>query len=322
MNNAAKNKRVSFSLVQQSLYTMNISVALGSGGSRGNSHIGVLRRLEKEGFRIRAIAGTSFGGLVSIFYASGFTAAEIEDMFAAVDQSKLYIRGTNKAVSLLGLWGATTWFEGIFGEKTFADLKIPCAVTAVDLKSGNEVILTKGRLVDAILATIAVPGVFPARHINGWELVDGGVLDPVPVSVARSIAPDLPVVAVSLNEALGTPARTWTIPMPSFLPRPIINLLARISLPQAADIFIRSQDIVDRALAHYRLAIDNPEVIVRPKVHHIEMLDKVDVHQVAQLGEEALEVVLPELLDKVRWHSRLGRKLFGGKKSVAQYLQY
>lgn len=293
---------------------MNISLALGGGGAKGNAHIGVLRRLEKEGFRIRAIAGTSFGGLVSIFYASGFSPAKIEDMFASVDQTNLYTHGRNRGASLMGLLGATTWFESIFGDKTFDDLKIPCAVTAVDLKSGNEVILTEGCLVDAILATIAVPGVFPPRRVNGWELVDGGVLDPVPVSVARSLAPNLPVVAVSLNEVLGTPARTWTVPLPNFVPRRIVDIFSKLSVGQAADIFIRSQDIADRALAQYRLAVDNPDIVVRPNVYHIEMLDIVDVHQVANLGEKALEVVMPDLRLKARWDRRFARKLFGGKK--------
>jgi len=322
MNIATKNKNVRFFWSHQTGFPKNITVALGCGGARGNAHIGVLRRLEKEGFQVCAIAGTSFGGLVSILYAAGFSPADIEELFVTVDQTTLYSRGTEKGASLLGLCGATTFFESIFGEKTFDDLKIPCAVTAVDLKSGNEVILTEGRLVDAILATIAVPGVFPPRHINGWELVDGGILDPVPVSVARSLAPECPVIAVSLNKTLGSPARTWTIPIPSFLPRPIVGLLSRVSLAKAADIYLRSQDIVDRALAQYRLSVDNPDAIIRPDVHHIEMLDQVDVHEVARRGEEAVELVLPELRTKLRWRSRLGRRLFGGKKTAARYARY
>jgi len=316
------NKIVRYYRAHQSRSMMNISLALGAGGAKGNSHIGVLRRLELHGFRIRAIAGTSFGGLVAIFYAFGFSPSEIEDMFSKVDQTNLYAHGPNRRSSLLGLLGASSWFESIFGDKTFADLKIPCAVTAVDLKSGNEVILTEGCLVDAILATIAIPGIFPPRHVNGWELVDGGVLDPVPVSVARSLAPDLPVVAVSLNEPLGRPARTWTIPLPKNLPRVVIEVLTRLTYAQAADVYMRSQDIVDRALSEYRLAMDNPEVIIRPKVQHIEMLDVVDVHEVAKLGEEATEAALPELRSKLKWHRRLGRRLFGGKRNEPRFSQY
>jgi len=293
---------------------MDISLALGGGGAKGNSHIGVLRRLEEENFRVRAIAGTSYGAIVAVFFASGYSAAQIEDIFAGQDQSRLYGHGAGEGPSLLGLAGVTRWFEEMFGNRTFADLKIPCALTAVDLNCGCEVTLARGRLVDSLLATIAIPGVFPPRHLGEWELVDGGVLNPVPVSVARALAPGLPVVAVTLSEALGHPAKTWAMPIPKYVPRPIVERLARFSYAQAFDIFLRSLDIVDRAMTEYRLAVDAPEVIIRPNIHHIELLDKVDVRAVARLGEEAFDAVLPELKREVAWGRRLERRFFGSKK--------
>ena len=286
---------------------MNITLALGGGGAKGNSHIGVIRRLEKEGYKIQAVAGTSFGGIVAVFYAAGFSIAEIEDMFAGLDQASLYGHSPDQAPSLLGLAGAAKWLKDVFGEKTFADLKIPCAVTAVDLKCGCEVIISEGRLVDAILATVAVPGVLPHVHLNEWELVDGGVLNPVPVSVARSLSPKLPVVAVILTEPLGVHARTWSLPVPNILPRMIVDRLARVSYAQAFDIFLRSLDIVDRALAEYRLEVDKPAVVIRPDVHHLDLFTKVDVRVVAQLGEDATELVLPELKKYFAWQNRFRR---------------
>lgn len=288
---------------------MNITLALGGGGAKGNSHIGVIRRLEKEGYKIEAVAGTSFGGIVAMFYAAGYPIAEIEDMFAGLDQASLYGHSPEMGPSLLGLAGAAKWLREIFGEKTFADLKLPCAVTAVDLKCGCEVILSEGRVVDAILATVAVPGVLPHVHIHEWELVDGGVLNPVPVSVARSLAPKLPVVAVVLTEPLGVPARTWTLPLPNLLPRALMDRLARVSYARAFDIFLRSLDIVDRALAEYRLEVDKPAAIIRPDVHHIDLFTKVDVRAVAQLGEDATEAVLPELKKYFAWQNRFRRAI-------------
>lgn len=293
---------------------MDISLALGGGGAKGNAHLGVIRRLEEEGYRIRAVAGTSFGGIVAVFYASGYTIGQIEDMFASLDQTQLYGRGADEGPSLMGLSGARRWLEQIFGDRTFEALEIPCAVTAVELNRGVEVTLSSGRLVDAILATIALPGIFPPRHFGEWELVDGGVLNPVPVSVARMLAPNLPVVAVSLNEPLGTPVKSWSLPVPRYVPRVIVERLARLSYAQAFDIFLRSLNIVDRAMAEYRLAVDNPEVLVRPNVYHIGLLEKVDVREVARLGEQAVEAVLPQLRIATSWYRRLGRKLFGAKK--------
>ena len=290
---------------------MDISLALGGGGAKGNAHIGVLRRLEKEGYKIRSIAGTSYGGFVGILYAVGHSPQEIQSIFESVDQRQLYGHADGDGPSLLGFAGVRRLMDKILGEKTFADLRIPCAVTAVDVKSGTEVSLSKGRLKDAVLATIALPGIFPPSQWNGWELVDGGVLNPVPVSVARILSPGLPVLAVVLNDPMDKPLRTYKIPIPGIIPRSIAERLARISLAQSLDIFLRAVDVSTRALSYYRLELEKPEVIVRPKVHHISMLDKVVIAEVAQLGEDALEEVLPQLKKAVSWQGRLAKKLFG-----------
>lgn len=288
---------------------MDITLALGGGGSRGVSHIGVIRRLEKEGFRIKAIAGSSFGGLIAILYALGYRPNELEEMFASVDQTQFYGRTPNDGPALMGLAGVTQLLESLIGDRTFADLRIPCAVTATDLKGGSEVILSKGRLVDAILATIALPGVFPARHMGELELVDGGTLDPVPVAPARALAPRLPVVAVTLHIPIGSAARTWSIPLPSFVPRIIIDRFSKMRYGLTLDVFIRSLDIVSRAVSDYRLEVDKPDIIVRPPVGNIDTLDVVDVHEMIRIGEEAVDAVLPQLRQKFTLRNRFRRAL-------------
>ncbi len=290
---------------------MEITLALGGGGAKGNSHIGVLRRLEKEGYIIRSIAGTSFGGIVAVFYAAGYSPDEIQKIFEEVDQSHLYGRDPEDGPSLLGVSGVRKLLNRAVGEKTFDDLRIPCAVTAVDVKSGGEVIISKGLLKDAILATIALPGIFPMQRMNGWELVDGGVLNPVPVSVARMLSPNLPVVAVILNDPMDKPVPTYTIPMPQILPRQIADRITRMNVAQSFDIFLRAVDVSSRAVAHFRLELDKPDILIRPAVHDINLLDKVVVADVAMLGEQATEAVLPQLKRAVSWPARIGKKLFG-----------
>jgi len=292
---------------------MEISLALGGGGAKGNSHIGVLRRLEQEGFQVRSIAGTSFGGLVAVLYALGKSPREIQAAFESIDQTQLFGHEEGDGPSLLGFAGVRKFLAGLINDKTFDDLKIPCAVTAVDIKTGAEVSLSEGKLLDAVLATIALPGIFPASELNGWELVDGGVLNPVPVSVARELSPDLPVVAVVLNSPMDLPLRSYTLPLPGIFPRPIAERLSRISLAQAYDIFMRSVDVSSRAVAHFRLQLDKPEVVIRPKVYEIDILDKIIVADVVRLGEKATEAVLPELYKAVSWQKRLARKLFKTK---------
>lgn len=288
---------------------MNITLALGGGGSKGNSHIGVIRRLQQEGFNIKAVAGTSFGGIVAVFHALGYSPDEIEDLFAAIDQKRLYGHGEGEGPSLLGLAGATRWLKETIGDRTFADLKTPCILTAADLNCGCEVLLSEGSLVDALLATIAIPGVFPARRIGDLELVDGGTLDPVPVAPARSLAPHLPVVAVVLTLPIGVPAQTWTIPVPDYVPHALIERISRLNYSKALDVFLRSIDMVDRAVTEYRLEVDKPDVIIRPSVTHIDVLAHVDIREVAKLGEQAVEAALPELKRLFSWQYRLRRAI-------------
>jgi len=288
---------------------MNITLAPGGGGAKGNAHIGVIRKLEREGFRVCAVAGTSFGGLVAVFYALGYSPDEIEDMFDALDQSQLYGHAPNDGPSLIGIAGGARWLDDVIGARTFEDLKLPCILTAADLKRGREILLSEGSLVDAVLATIAIPGIFPARYIGEWELVDGGALDPVPVAPARSLAPKLPVVAVVLNESMGVPAQAWNIPLPEYLPQSLVERISKMRYAQALDVFLRSLDIVSRAVAQYRLEVDQPECIIHPQVSDIDTLERVDVREVAKRGEESVEAVLPELIRLFAWHHRLRRAI-------------
>ncbi|HEX6032972.1 MAG TPA: patatin-like phospholipase family protein [Anaerolineales bacterium] len=289
---------------------MEITLALGGGGAKGNAHIGVIRRLEKAGFRVRGVAGTSFGGLIAVLYALGNSPDKIEELFASADQTQFYGHLPNDGPSLMGLAGVTRLFEQTLGDATFADLKLPCVLTAVDLKSGNEVLLSKGRLVDAMLATIAIPGIFPPRYIDGLELVDGGTLDPVPVAPARMLAPRLPVVAVVLTTPMGVPAQSWRLPFEKYWAGRILSsLLSRMRYDSVWDIFSRSLDITSRAVTQYRLQVDRPEVIIRPQVHHIDTLDIVDVHDVARQGEAAVEVALPQLRSLFTFRNRWRRSI-------------
>ena len=273
-----------------------IAVALGGGGARGSAHIGVLRALEKEGYHIAAVAGTSIGGLVAALYAAGYSPDEIEEKFSAVDQNKLYQLGLYNKPALLGLGKVDNWLDKILDGKTFAETRIPCALTASDLNFNSEVTLNPGPLKNAILATIAIPGVFPPHAKDDHYLVDGGLLNPVPVSLARELAPELPVVAVALTAPLSS-ASSYYLPasLSSIIPNSIAKLITRLSVSQAMDVFLHSVDISNRAITELRLEKEPPDLLIRPAVDKIGLLDKIVVEDVVRLGEEATEAVLPEL---------------------------
>jgi NTE family protein len=270
---------------------MDISVALGGGGIRGVAHLGVLRALEKEGFRIRAAAGTSAGGVAAAVYAVGWKPEEMIDRFGTVDQSSLYSFGGGKAV--LGNQGVRDMLSMFFEDESFADLEIPCALSTVDVDSMEVVALREGRVMDAVLATIAIPSVFPPQDREGACLVDGGVLDVVPVETARSLAPDLPVVAVSLTP----PRERWKDlkTMDQVITTPVLRSLARTDVGRAFEISIRSIEMMNHWLALSRLEVENPEVVITPDITGIGMLETVDVEETAALGDQAVQEAMPAL---------------------------
>jgi len=286
---------------------MDISLALGGGGAKGNAHIGVLRVLEQEGIRVRAVAGTSFGGIVACFYAAGFSPDEMQAAFEAVDQSRLYSRDPRERPAFLGLSRVRQWLKRTLGERTFEGARIPCVVTAVDLRTSREIIIREGLMRDGILCTIALPGIFPSFLKDTFELVDGGLVNPVPVALARSLAPTLPVVAVTLTAPMGRPPRSLPIPYMERVPAPLAEGISHLRLTQAMDVFLRSIDIGGRQIAELRFRLEKPDVVIRPEVESIGVLDRVDVARVASLGERAARDALSELRKEAGWPARLRR---------------
>jgi NTE family protein len=292
---------------------MEICLALGGGGIKGIAHIGVLDCLIKEGFKIQAVAGTSVGGLVGAVYAAGYQPDEILELIVGLNQSRLYTRNPKDGPSLLGYTGVAEALIKLLGESNFSDLKIPFACTAVDLLTCQEVYLNEGLVVDALLATIAVPGIFPSKIRGEAELIDGGVLDPVPVNLSRCLAPARPVVAVALN-----PEREKWHQLPQFniappvsfpIPPPIIEGIARMRIAQAFRIFLQSMDISARSLTELRLEADHPEVIIRPDVHEYGLLDAVNPKELVKAGYQAAEKAIPEIKRSTSWPNTLARFL-------------
>lgn len=285
---------------------MEITVALGGGGAKGAAHIGVLQCLEESGYVIRAITGTSIGGMIAAIYAAGFHPAEMLERFNDLNFKNLYTRRSGDGPGLLGMAGIYDIMSGLIGDKEFSELSIPLAVTATDLNTGREVILKSGRVVDAVLATIAIPGVFPPKVIGEYTLADGGLVDPVPVSAARILAPYLPVVAVALSRPNAEEFH-FMEPLNYLESQPLLHTLARMRVAQAFNIFVKSVDITSRRLTEYKLQLDQPEVVIRPPVDEIALLESVDIPELAARGYLETQKAIPELREALSFSARMGR---------------
>ena len=212
-----------------------IILALGGGGIRGFAHIGVLKVLERAGIEVAGIAGTSMGGMLGALYAAGIPLDEIQsdikknltirNMFKLVDLSLSKTGLSMKGARILDLLT-----DKIGADVEFSDLKIPLAVITADLTSGAEHVISNGPVSLAVRATISIPGVFEPVQQEELRLVDGGIVNNVPVDVAKQFGTE-PILAVDvmprfqLNQA-GSPIIEQALVLdksPAFLSDPIVR---------------------------------------------------------------------------------------------------
>jgi len=175
-----------------------VALVLGGGSARGLAHIGALKIFERENIKFDLIVGTSIGAFIGGSYALGRPLEEAEKMalgFNAAESLDFAVPPT------MGLIKGNRIYDIIkknLGGKQFSDLKTPMAIVATDIEKGEEVVFTEGVLSEAVLVSCSYPGIFVPRRINGRLLVDGGIINTVPVSVARRMGADI-VVAVDVG---------------------------------------------------------------------------------------------------------------------------
>jgi NTE family protein len=253
------------------------------------AHIGVLDELSVRGYRVAAVAGTSIGGLMGALFAIGMAPRDMARWTEEAFQEGIF-HFRPSAGGLLSIDRIRNHLETVLADKTFEDAQLPLALTAVDLEEGEEVILTSGRLIEAVLATIALPGVFPPFQRGAARLVDGGVVDPVPVGPLRSIYHG-PIIAVPLGARPGAPAS----PASHLANLPLGGLLSHLSIGEALEVISRSLEISSRLFSDLRLQLDHPDVVVRPEVADIGILDSPEAGPVIEAGRKAMVAALPAL---------------------------
>lgn len=284
----------------------NVVLALGGGGVRGIAHLGSVQCLLDNQYEISGIAGTSAGGMFGAPLAAKVPTKEILDAVKAFFKSPDFSRSSSDSASLVGTNGIEHVLAKYIEGKTFKDLPIKFSVTSVSLKTGEEVIITEGDVMKAVLATIAIPGVFPTRGDN--LLVDGGVLDPVPVGPARALNPSLPVVAITLHTkpVNYSPMQSSAV-MIDQIPDAIVDRLTRTRLGESLRNMNVGVELGSDRLTELNLEISKPDVIVRPIVGHYGTLQKVDPTKLFDEGYRAMEEQLPALVEALSFVSSIKR---------------
>lgn len=294
-----------------------IGLALGSGSARGWAHIGVLRTLQEAGIQPAVVCGTSIGAFVGATYAAG-QLDKLEKWLAGLgwtDVLSFFDVGFNggllKGEKLMSFFGER------FTDPDFASLQRPFACVATDLGSGREVWLREGSVTEAVRASIATPGLFsPVKHGHGF-LVDGALVNPVPVSLCRALGADL-VIAVDLGSDMVSERRrrrraeeqrngngevppdqgvesTWTDRLRKWLPGATKGDSAGIPLPSLLDVLNTSLNIMQVRIARSRLAGEPADVLVTPRLSELGLLDYHRSAEAIAEGREAMRLMLPLL---------------------------
>lgn len=285
-----------------------VGLALGSGSARGWAHIGVIRALEEAGVRPEFVCGTSIGALVGAAYATG-DLERLESWVLGLQLGNVVgLADVGLGAGLLKGDRLMQFFRSKFADRPIEELRVPFAAVATSLQTGAEVWLRSGSTLDAVRASIALPGIFTPVRWEGALLVDGGLANPVPVSLARAMGADI-VIAVDLgSDILGRrfrPAAAAEAPttQPQWMLKLRENLAALTSenspeeppMPSMLDVLSASMDIVQVRIARSRLAGEPPEVLVTPRLASLRLFDFHRAKEAIEEGRRAVERVAHSL---------------------------
>jgi NTE family protein len=260
-----------------------VGLALSSGAARGLAHVGVLEALERNDIPIDLIAGTSIGAIVGAFYAAGKDISEIKKAVVSLNRRQMLsladftipTRGFIKGRKI------TEWLKSVIGGINFQDLKIPFACAATDISTGEEVIIKEGSVVAAVRASASMPVIFTPTRLGGRYLVDGGLVNPIPVRTLREMGADY-VIAVSVVPYLGSRVQLQD---PDSATRP--------SEPNILSVLIRMMYIIGYQAA--LSGIRGADITIAPDVAHIRPENFNRARESILQGARAAQQAIPEL---------------------------
>lgn len=265
-----------------------VAVVFGSGGARGLAHLGVIQALDELGLEPAIVVGTSIGAIAAAAYATG-TAQQVRDDFLAMNLLQTSRMFFDLGIPRSGLTEGKHVMEKLrewIPDLDIGRLRIPFAAVAMDLATQGEAVLDTGRILDAVRASISIPGVFSPVPRDGLWLVDGGLVDPLPVSVARDKGAAR-VLAVDINLTAGAPPAEEKPEAPESASARAMAKLRRAvrgNAPFIVDVLVQSLRAGENAIERERLLNDAPDLLLSPPVGHIGTLDFRNPETVVRAG--------------------------------------
>ena len=310
--------------------TPRIGLVLGGGAARGWAHIGAIRALEEAGIRPDVVCGTSIGALVGAVYANGDLDWLEEWVGQLTWQTVVRLLDLKLSGGLLGGRKVIEVFAAQFNGRDISELQMPFTAVATELDTGREVWLQDGGVVDAVRASIAIPGIFtPIWHDGVW-LVDGGLANPVPVSAARAMRADC-VIAIDLNNDIlngrdlggavdtrpeavvrapvvdplasaiaagrrfGGPLRRWLQPPGLDAPDAAATTVADVRVPSMLSAIAQSIDIMQVRITRSRLAGEPADILIQPRLGGVGIFDFHRAAPAIAEGRAAVQMMLPAI---------------------------
>ena len=287
---------------------LRIGLALGGGAARGWAHIGVLRALDEAGIKPDVIAGTSIGAVVGGCYAANHL-DNLERWARELTPKRIfgYLDFNFAGTGLISGQRLCDRLEQHLGDRNLEDLETRFTAVATEIGTGHEHWLSRGRLVDAVRASYALPGVFKPVKVNGRWLFDGALVNPIPVSVCRALGARY-VIAVNLNfDILG---RGSVISAPELMfseaerqgKKGVRALLQRQILgkgdgaPGISTVMVDALNIVQDRIARSRLAGDPPDAMISPRLQDIGLFDFHRAEAAIERGRLAVERQLDDIV--------------------------
>ena len=249
--------------------TPRIGLALGSGGARGFAHIGVLQVLEEAKVPVHVISGSSMGSLIGAIYATGAPVKRIEQLACHLPVTQ-WIDVTLPRMGVIAGERFHRLIKLLTKELNFDQTVIPLSIIATDLETGERVTFTEGPIHEAVRASVAIPGVFTPYRYHGRILVDGGVIDRVPIQAARELGAEF-VIAVDVGLFDKLP--------------PVKNVV---------DVIVQSIDIMEREVFRYRVL--DADFVVRPALDLMSSIAFNSAEKAIEVGRTAMQGALPQLL--------------------------